>query len=148
MIEAVCFDSAFCTIVFKGGRDITTGLTERQSAIMSNIPHPPRLFSVGYISPKDEPIFVQAFSITRNPSRSPDDLLKANYVANCALDVFDEREKANPKATECYLGLLYPMDGLSVYGYITPTKMKIVTAFTQSEATVKDSEVIMVCTVI
>jgi hypothetical protein len=58
---------------------------------MANVAPPPRLFSVGYISPKDEPIFVQAFSFTRNPSRSPDDLLKANYVANCALDVFDER---------------------------------------------------------
>jgi hypothetical protein len=36
------------------------------------------------------------------------------------------------------------MDALSVYGYITPSKMKVVAAFTQSEAAVKDSEVIMV----
>jgi len=36
------------------------------------------------------------------------------------------------------------MDGLSVYGYIAPTKMKIVTAFTPSEVPVKDTEAIMI----
>jgi len=105
---------------------------------------PPRLFSIAFISIKDEPIFVQAFNHSRSRSQSPEDLLKANYAANCALDVFEERVKANPKATECYLGLLFSMDALSVYGYITPSKMKVVAAFTQSEAAVKDSEVIMI----
>jgi len=70
--------------------------------------------------------------------------LKANYAANCALDVFEERERASPKASECYLGLLFSVDGLSVYGYLTPSKMKMVATFTQSEAAVKDSEVIMI----
>jgi len=110
----------------------------------TNIAPPPRLFSIAFISVRDEPIFVQAFSQACTRSKLPEELLKANYAANCALDVFDEREKANPKATECYLGLLFSMDALSVYGFITPSKMKIVATFTQSEAAVKDSEVIMV----
>lgn len=124
---------------------------------------PPRLFSVAFITPKGDPIYVQAFNMQKTASKIPADLLKANYVGNCSLDIFEERGKSsgdfllvgysewfsqleaeNPKATECFLGLLISMDGLSIYGYITPTKVKIVASFTLSETYPKDSEVIMV----
>lgn len=51
---------------------------------------------------------------------------------------------ANNKATDCYLGLLYAMEDVAVYGYITPLKVKIVLALALSDFIVKDLEVIMV----
>ena len=37
------------------------------------------------------PIYVQAFTPIRTRSQIPDEILRANYTANCALDVFEER---------------------------------------------------------
>ena len=48
---------------------------------------------------------------------------------------------ANPKNTESYLGLLYTMDDVAVYGYIAASKMKIVLALSLSDTVVKDAEV-------
>jgi hypothetical protein len=47
----------------------------------------------------------------------------------------------NPKNADCYLGLLYTMDDVAVYGYITPVKMKMVLAFALSDAVVRDADV-------
>lgn len=47
------------------------------------------------------------------------------------------------KLGDCYLGLLYSMEDVAVYGYITPLKVKIVLALALSDAVVKDVEVIM-----
>lgn len=51
---------------------------------------------------------------------------------------------ATSKQNECYLGLLYSMEDLAVYGYVTPTKVKIVVALALSDAVVKDADVILV----
>ncbi|KAG5637777.1 hypothetical protein H0H81_003278 [Sphagnurus paluster] len=48
------------------------------------------------------------------------------------------------KATECYLGLLYAMEDVAVYGYITPLKVKIVLALALSDTVVKDIEITMI----
>lgn len=48
------------------------------------------------------------------------------------------------KSTECYLGLLYAMEDVAVYGYITPLKVKIVVALALSDSVVRDAEVILV----
>lgn len=48
------------------------------------------------------------------------------------------------QAGECYLGLLYSMEDVVVYGYVTPLKVKIVLAFALSDAIVRDIEVTMV----
>jgi hypothetical protein len=53
---------------------------------------------------------------------------------------------ANPKNTEPYLGLLYTMDDVAVYGYITASKMKIILALSLSDTVVKDVEVVNVST--
>ena len=49
------------------------------------------------------------------------------------------------KNTECYLGLLYAMEDVAVYGYVTPLKVKIVVAFALSDSVVRDIEVNTVC---
>ena len=45
---------------------------------------------------------------------------------------------------EAYLGLLYTMDDVAVYGYITASKMKMVLALSLSDTVVKDVEVVNV----
>lgn len=48
------------------------------------------------------------------------------------------------KSTECYLGLLYAMEDVAVYGYVTPLKVKIVLALALSDSVVRDAEINMV----
>lgn len=48
---------------------------------------------------------------------------------------------AAAKLAECYLGLLYVMEDVAVYGYITPLKMKIVIALALSDSVIRDAEV-------
>lgn len=46
------------------------------------------------------------------------------------------------KHTECYLGLLYAMEDVAVYGYMTPLKVKIVAALALSDNVVKDADMV------
>jgi hypothetical protein len=48
------------------------------------------------------------------------------------------------KPTDGYLGLLYAMDDVAAYGYVTPLKVKIVLALALTDAVVRDAEVITV----
>ena len=45
---------------------------------------------------------------------------------------------------ECYLGLLYTLEDVAVYGYMTPLKVKIVLTFDLTDAVVRDADVTMV----
>lgn len=51
---------------------------------------------------------------------------------------------ASPKLNDCYLGLLYAMEDVAVYGYLTPLKMKIVLALALSDSVVRDAEIVAV----
>jgi hypothetical protein len=48
---------------------------------------------------------------------------------------------AGGKACECYLGLLFAMEDVAVYGYITPLKVKIVIALPLTDSVVRDAEI-------
>lgn len=48
------------------------------------------------------------------------------------------------KNADCFLGLLYVMDNIAVYGYITPLRVKIVLGLALNDFVVRDVEVIMV----
>ena len=50
---------------------------------------------------------------------------------------------ATPKTS--YLGLLYSIDDVAVYAYITPLNLKIVLAFALADAVIPDIKVHMVC---
>lgn len=50
----------------------------------------------------------------------------------------------NSKSSECYLGLLYAMEDVAVYGYITPLKTKIVLALGLTDSVIRDADIIMV----
>jgi hypothetical protein len=45
------------------------------------------------------------------------------------------------KACDCYLGLLFTMEDVAVYGYITPLKVKIIVALPLTDSVVKDVEI-------
>ncbi len=49
-----------------------------------------------------------------------------------------------PKFMDCYLGLLFAMDDVAVYGYVTPTRIKIIIALELADAVVRDADVITV----
>lgn len=44
--------------------------------------------------------------------------LKVNYVAHTSVDVIEERINAGVKLSDLYIGLLYSIEDLAVYGLI------------------------------
>ncbi|KAF8558775.1 Sedlin [Imleria badia] len=103
------------------------------------MPSPLRLNAVAFISPQNHPILVRTFQKGQE--------LKYHYVAHTSLDVIEERSQppssTTSKPTDGYLGLLYAMDDVAAYGYVTPLKVKIVLALALTDAVVRDAEVIM-----
>ncbi|KAJ8086578.1 hypothetical protein AAF712_002012 [Marasmius tenuissimus] len=97
-----------------------------------------RLNAVAFISPQNEPILIRTFG------KQDESAIKYHYIAHTSLDVIEERVNANAKLAECYLGLLYAMEDVAVYGYITPSKVKIVIALALSDSVVRDVEVNMI----
>jgi hypothetical protein len=57
-----------------------------------------------------------------------------------SLLIFTEANSST-KSTECYLGLLYAIEDVAVYGYMTPLKVKIVLALGLSDTVVRDVEI-------
>ncbi|KAF9782742.1 trafficking protein particle complex 2 [Thelephora terrestris] len=96
------------------------------------------LNAVAFVSSQNHPILVRTFGQERENNRD----IRYHYIAHTSLDVFEERITANPKNTESYLGLLYTMDDVAVYGYITASKTKIILALSLSDTVVKDAEVV------
>ncbi|KAG5724494.1 Trafficking protein particle complex subunit 2-like protein [Termitomyces sp. T112] len=97
-----------------------------------------RLNAVAFISPQNHPILIRTFA------KQDEHSIKYHYIAHTSLDVIEERVNAGGKAMDCYLGLLYAMEDVAVYGYITPLKVKIVIALALSDSVVKDVEVVMI----
>ncbi|KIK65289.1 hypothetical protein GYMLUDRAFT_38726 [Collybiopsis luxurians FD-317 M1] len=95
-----------------------------------------RLNVVAFISPQNHPILI------RSPSAEDETAIKYHYIAHTSLDVIEER--ASTRSSECYLGLLYSMEDVVVYGYITPAKVKIVIALPLSDTVLRDQEVNMI----
>jgi len=93
-----------------------------------------KLNAVAFISPQNYPILIRTFTKQEDP-------VKYHYIAHTSLDVIEERVTAGGKGCECYLGLLFAMEDVAVYGYITPLKVKIVTAFPLTDSVVRDVEI-------
>ncbi|KAI6047224.1 Sedlin [Pisolithus marmoratus] len=100
------------------------------------MPQPLRLNAVALISPQNHPILIRTFQ--------RGDELKYHYVAHTSLDVIEERTSGKTKPTECYLGLLYVMDDVAAYGYITPLKVKMVIALALTDSVVRDADVVVI----
>ncbi|KAG0004857.1 hypothetical protein BGZ80_008916 [Entomortierella chlamydospora] len=77
----------------------------------------------------NNPLYIKNF----NPSHAD---LKYHYIAHTSCDVMEER--AAMKAQDMYLGALFSMEDLSVYGYMTNTKIKFITVLTVPDVIIKD----------
>jgi len=97
-----------------------------------------RVNAVAFISSNNHPILIRTFA------KQDEHAIKYHYIAHTSLDVIEERVNSGTKATDCYLGLLYAMEDVAVYGYITPLKVKIVLALALSDSVVKDLEITMI----
>ncbi|KAF8890686.1 Sedlin, N-terminal conserved region-domain-containing protein [Infundibulicybe gibba] len=89
-----------------------------------------RLNAVAFISPQNHPILIRTFL------KQEEHAIKYHYIAHTSLDVIEERGNLS--------GLLYAMEDVAVYGYITPLKVKIVIALALSDSVVRDAEVNMI----
>ncbi|KAF9009096.1 Sedlin [Cyathus striatus] len=96
-----------------------------------------RLNAVAFVSPQNHPILVRTFL-------NQDDVIKYHYIAHTSLDIVEERVNSEGKPVDCYLGLLYCMEDVAVYGYITPLKVKIILALALMDSVVKDVEIITI----
>ncbi|KAF8165367.1 Sedlin [Crassisporium funariophilum] len=94
-----------------------------------------KLNAVAFISPQNHPILIRTFN------KQEDHAIKYHYIAHTSLDVIEERVIAGGKSCDCYLGLLFSMEDVAVYGYITPLKVKIVIALPLSDSVVRDVEI-------
>ncbi|PKC16387.1 Sedlin [Rhizophagus irregularis] len=83
---------------------------------MSNI----KIQSIAIIGKQNNPLYIKNFSLSH-----PD--LKYHYIAHTSCDVIEER-------ADTYLGLLYAMEDLDVYGYITNTRVKFVVVLSVTDA--------------
>ncbi|KAF8937608.1 hypothetical protein BGZ58_002425 [Dissophora ornata] len=84
---------------------------------------------IAIIGKQNNPLFIMNF----HPSH-PD--LKYHYIAHTSCDIIEER--AAMKAQDMYLGVLFSMEDLSVYGYMTNTKIKFITVLTVPDVIIKD----------
>ncbi|KAI0774125.1 trafficking protein particle complex 2 [Fomes fomentarius] len=98
-----------------------------------------RLNAVAFVSPQNHPILIRTFI-------QGQDELKYHYIAHTSLDVIDERITAAvaSKSTDCYMNLLYTMEDVAVYGYITPLKVKIIIALALTDSVVRDTDVLTI----
>ncbi|KAG9289799.1 hypothetical protein G9A89_015379 [Geosiphon pyriformis] len=86
---------------------------------------------IAVIGKQNNPIYVRNFSTIHSD-------LKYHYIAHTSCDVIEERVNAGPKTTDAYLGLLYAMEDLAVYGYLTNTRVKFIVVLAVPDAIIKD----------
>ncbi|KAH7102769.1 Sedlin [Auriculariales sp. MPI-PUGE-AT-0066] len=95
-----------------------------------------KINAVAFVSAQNFPIMVRSFA-------GDNDDLKYHYLAHTSLDVIEERT-SQPKLNECYLGLLFSMEEVAVYGFVTPLKLKIILALALTDTVVRDADIILV----
>ncbi|ORZ11135.1 Sedlin [Absidia repens] len=88
---------------------------------------------IAIIGKQNNPLFIKNFSSTH-----PD--LKYHYIAHTSIDIIEERVTNGPKQHELYLGLLYAMEDLAVYGYMTNTKVKFVVVVSVTDGVIRDAD--------
>ncbi|KAI9020126.1 Sedlin [Phycomyces nitens] len=88
---------------------------------------------IALIGKQNNPLYIKNFSNTH-----PD--LKYHYIAHTSIDVIEERVSNGPKNLDLYIGLLYAMEDLAVYGYITNTRVKCVVVVSVTDCVIRDAD--------
>ncbi|OZJ02566.1 hypothetical protein BZG36_04339 [Bifiguratus adelaidae] len=117
--------------------DIAAGSDDDEVVRPHNLPMNIHINCIAVIGKQNNPLYIR----NCNPAH-PD--LKFHYLAHTAIDVIEERVAAGPKAADLYLGLLYSMEDLAVYGYMTNTRVKFVVVITVPDGLVRDSDMKMI----
>ncbi|TKY86184.1 hypothetical protein EX895_005009 [Sporisorium graminicola] len=105
----------------------------------------PRIKAIAIISPKSGPIYVRQFGNTSSSSIAAD--LRYHYFAHAALDVMDERSggassSSSRTNSEQYLGLLYTLEDLAVYGFQTCTRLRFLLMLSLTDHAVRDIDML------
>lgn len=102
----------------------------------------PTIRAIAIVSPKSGPIYVRQFSKTESTAAD----LRYHYFAHAALDVMDERSGASSSssrtASEQYLGLLYTLEDLAVYGFQTCTRLRFLLMLSLTDHAVRDIDML------
>lgn len=102
--------------------------------------------ALAIISPRNGPIYVRQFGKT--PQDSTPANLRYHYFAHAALDVMDERSglTAVPSSSrtnsEQYLGLLYTLEDLAIYGFQTSTRLRFLLMLSLTDHAVRDIDML------
>ena len=88
---------------------------------------------IAIVGKQNNPLYPRNFT-----SNHPD--LKYHYIAHTACDSVDERANATQKSGDPYLGLLYTVEDLAIYGYMTNTRIKFIVVVSVAENIVKDTD--------
>ncbi|KAJ9480243.1 Trafficking protein particle complex [Pseudozyma hubeiensis] len=103
----------------------------------------PRIQALAIVSPKSGPIYVRQFGKTPAESTAAD--LRYHYFAHASLDVMDERSGASSSSRtspEQYLGLLYTLEDLAVYGFQTCTRLRFLIMLSLTDHVVRDLDIL------
>lgn len=93
------------------------------------------------VSPRNGPIYVRQFNGADRQSSVAD--LRYHYFAHAGLDVMDERSTSSgSKAVEQYLGLLYTLEDLAIYGFQTSTRLRLLLMLTLTDHVVRDIDIL------
>ncbi|ORX99838.1 Sedlin, partial [Basidiobolus meristosporus CBS 931.73] len=93
-----------------------------------------RINCIAVVGKQNNPLYLKSFD-----PQQPD--LKYHYIAHTSCDVIEERAASASKTNDLYLGLLYTIDDLAVYGYMTNTRIKFILVLTLRESIIRDAEV-------
>mmetsp|Transcript_57333 Transcript_57333/g.150569 ORF Transcript_57333/g.150569 Transcript_57333/m.150569 type:complete len:158 (+) Transcript_57333:35-508(+) len=109
------------------------------------------LASIAVLGTENNPLYIRAYDKRGQQDQSQDNLLRFHFIVHTALDFVEEKIAAQKSAQpsggggsaaaskqDPYLGLLYPIEDLRVYGYASTTKVKFIAVLDDEE--VKDSE--------
>ncbi|TPX58984.1 hypothetical protein PhCBS80983_g02767 [Powellomyces hirtus] len=87
---------------------------------------------IAVIGKMNNPLYIKNCSSTYQD-------LKCHYIAHTSIDLVEERISTT-KHTDQYLGLLYAMEELAVFGYITNTRVKFIIVTSLQDVAIKDQE--------
>ncbi|KAI8810584.1 trafficking protein particle complex subunit 2-like protein-like protein [Cladochytrium replicatum] len=88
---------------------------------------------VAVIGKANNPLYIQSAPSSQND-------LKFHYIAHTSCDVIEERVSVGAKNADLYLGLLYSMEDLAVYGYMTNTRIKFILILRSQDVAIKDAD--------
>mmetsp|Transcript_17063 Transcript_17063/g.47755 ORF Transcript_17063/g.47755 Transcript_17063/m.47755 type:complete len:148 (+) Transcript_17063:78-521(+) len=100
------------------------------------------IVAVAVLGRENNPLYMRAFGELSMDSTAT---LRFHFIVHAAIDYIEEKlgqAKTSPGNTapklDMYLGFLYPIEEYRVYGYMTNSRVKLITVLDDEE--VKDSE--------